>query len=55
VVADALSRCKEDQASVLLLSTPTFQFFDDFRKVAASHPDVIKIKQQIEQGTTLPV
>jgi hypothetical protein len=54
-VADALSRCKEDHASVLLLSTPTFQFFDDFRKEAASHPDVIKIKQQIEQGTTLPV
>jgi hypothetical protein len=54
-VADALSWCKEDQASVLFLSTPTFQFFDDFRKEAASHPDVIKIKQQIEQGTALPV
>jgi hypothetical protein len=54
-VADALSRCKEDQASVLLLSTPTFQFFDDFRKETASHPEVIKIKQQIEQGTTLPI
>jgi hypothetical protein len=54
-VADALSRCKEDQAGVLLLSTPTFQFFDDFRKEAASHPNVIKIKQQIEQGTALPI
>jgi hypothetical protein len=51
-VVDALSRCKEDQASVLLLSTPTFQFFDDFRKETASHPNVIKIKQQIEQGTS---
>jgi hypothetical protein len=54
-VADALSRCKEDQASVLLLSTQTFQFFDDFRKETTTHPDVIKIKQQIEQGTALPV
>jgi hypothetical protein len=53
-VADALSRCNEDQASVLLLSTPTFQFFDDFRKEAASHPDVVKLKQQIEQGRALP-
>jgi hypothetical protein len=44
-VANALSRCKEDQANVLLLSTPTFQFFEDFRKEADSHPDVIKIKQ----------
>jgi hypothetical protein len=42
-------------ASVLLLSTPAFQFFDDFRKETASHPDVIKIKQQIEQGTALPI
>jgi hypothetical protein len=31
-----------------------FQLFDDFRKEAASHPDVIKLKQQIEQRTTLP-
>jgi hypothetical protein len=54
-VADALSRCNEDQASVHLLSTPTFQFFDDFRKEAASHPDVVKLKQQIEQGMALPV
>jgi hypothetical protein len=53
-VADALSRCNEDQASVHLLSTPTFQLFDDFRKEAASHPNVVKLKQQIEQGTTLP-
>jgi hypothetical protein len=29
-----------------------FQLFDDFRKEAASHPDVIKLKQQIEQRTT---
>jgi hypothetical protein len=31
-----------------------FQLFDDFRKEVASHPDVIKLKQQIEQRTTLP-
>jgi hypothetical protein len=54
IVADALSRCNEDQASVHLLSTLTFQFFDDFRKEAASHPDVVKLKQQIEQGMALP-
>jgi hypothetical protein len=53
-VADALSRCNEDQASVHLLSTPTFQFFDDFRKEVASHPDVVKLKQQIEQEMALP-
>jgi hypothetical protein len=51
---DALSRCNEDQASVHLLSTPTFQLFDDFRKEAASHLNVVKLKQQIEQGMALP-
>jgi hypothetical protein len=37
-----------------LLSTPTFQLFDDFRKEFAGHPDVVKLKQQIEQGMALP-
>jgi hypothetical protein len=53
-VVDALSRCNADQASIHLLSTPTFQLFDDFRKEAVGHPDVIKLKQQIEQGMALP-
>jgi hypothetical protein len=53
-VVDALSQCNEDQASVHLLSTPAFQLFDDFCKEAASHLDVVKLKQQIEQGTSLP-
>jgi hypothetical protein len=33
-----------------LLSTPTFQLFDE----ATSHLDVVKLKQQIQQGTTSP-
>jgi hypothetical protein len=53
-VADALSRCNEDQASVHLLSTPTFQLFIDFLKEADGHLDVVKLKQQIGQGMALP-
>jgi hypothetical protein len=53
-VADALSRCNEDQTSVHLLSTPTFQLFDAFCKEATSRPDIVKLKQQIEQETASP-
>jgi hypothetical protein len=31
-----------------LLSTPTFQLFDEFRIEATSHLDVVKLKQQIQ-------
>jgi hypothetical protein len=49
-----LSRQDEDQTAMHLLSTPIFQLFDDFHKEAAQHPDIIKMRQQIEQGLASP-
>jgi hypothetical protein len=52
VAADALSRRQEDDATVHALSIPDFALIDEFRVEAATLPEVIAKRGEIDAGTT---
>jgi hypothetical protein len=50
MVADALSRCDEDYAMALALSSPTFTLFDDLRREMTELKDDICLLEMIRKG-----
>jgi hypothetical protein len=54
VAADALSRRQEDDTTVHALSIPDFALIDEFRVEAATLPEVIAKRAEIDAGTTGP-
>lgn len=50
VVADALSRRDAEAPSLLTLSTPTFQFYDDIRHAVVSDEDMQRVRDDIVAG-----
>jgi hypothetical protein len=52
--ADALSHRDEGGPTVLALSLPKFDFFDQFRLEAAALPEVVAKRAEIVAGTTCP-
>jgi hypothetical protein len=53
-VADALSRRDEDSVAARAMSSPAFHLFDEFRREAATLPDVTALREQIQRGEASP-
>jgi transposase InsO family protein len=50
VVADALSRRHGEDLALAIVSTPSFQFYDDLRREIDSSPELAALRQAILQG-----
>jgi hypothetical protein len=51
VVADALSRCNEDEMLVHTISSPFFMLYDQLRTEIAALPQTSQLCTQVEVGT----
>lgn len=48
---DALSHRDMDDMGLFMLSGPTFQIFDELRQAAATHPDLVALRDEIQAAT----
>jgi hypothetical protein len=52
VVADALSRCDEDEMAVHIISSPSFMLYEQLRTEIAALPQTSQLGKQVVAGTT---
>jgi hypothetical protein len=49
-VADALSRCADEVATINVISAPTFELFEDLRLESQTDPQATRIREKLQVG-----